>query len=267
MKNAYWSNFSGLSVSDYVAQYVERSAIDRHRMEATIQALPPGIATLLDVGCGFGHFARLACDQRGVTAFGVEITPEKVEYAKTALGVDASLASIDSLPFPDKAFDAVCALEVLEHLPQRVFADGRAEIARVAREWIVVSVPWRERRQNVTCPACGCAFNPNLHLRSFADEDFSTLFGGFELRRLEAMGERRELPAWWRALSRPSWPSFAVCPACGWQKAAMKAPGVATPDQPSGQGALTGLRARLRHWASSSQPCWYLALFRRKGAL
>jgi SAM-dependent methyltransferase len=269
MNNAYWSNFRGMTVDAYVERFVNASAGDRQRMQETAAALPAGITTLLDAGCGFGHFLRIVRDTRGIAGTGVEITGEKVEYARRALAVDARVASIDALPFPAGAFDAVCALEVIEHLPFRQYDKSRDELARVARRWIMVSVPWRERRRNVECPACGCAFNHNYHLRSFHDADFLSLFPGFALRSLAGLGERRETPAWLNALGawrRRELPPFAVCPACGFRRTgpAEEASLDAAPAGGRRQGA-TQLRKLARHLFSRRAPCWYLAVFERTG--
>jgi len=269
MNNAYWSNFRGLTADAYVERYIAPSAVNRRRMEATVAALPAGVKTLLDAGCGFGHFLRLIRDERGIAGVGVEITGEKVEYARRVFGADARVASVDALPFPDQAFDAICALEVIEHLPLDQYEKARTEIARVARRWIVVSVPWKERRRNVRCPACGGAFNPNYHLRSFHDADFVPLFPGFALRSLAGLGERTEAPAWieWLAVWRQrAWPTFAVCPACGYRGAGPgerpqpDATGDAGPRLPAG-----GWRGLARDLVRRTHPCWYLALFERIG--
>jgi SAM-dependent methyltransferase len=49
-------------------------------------------------------------------------------------------ASALALPFADNTFDLVLAIEVLEHLPDP--RQALLEIARVASDAVVISVPW-----------------------------------------------------------------------------------------------------------------------------
>lgn len=51
------------------------------------------------------------------------------------------VADIRKLPFADKSFDTVCAFEVLEHLPFEDFDKGLGELARVAKNYVVISLP------------------------------------------------------------------------------------------------------------------------------
>lgn len=94
--------------------------------------------TILDVGCGDGLLLKLL-QQKGITAEGVDISPEGVAKC-VAAGFVAKVHSVDEpLPYPDGSFDTVVLLDVLEHVydPRAVLRD----VARVARTQIVVSVP------------------------------------------------------------------------------------------------------------------------------
>lgn len=68
------------------------------------------------------------------------------DIAYTSLDIAADLkpdvvGSAEALPFPDKSFDIICAFEVLEHLPFEKFPQVLAEIARVAKNGAVISLP------------------------------------------------------------------------------------------------------------------------------
>lgn len=93
---------------------------------------------VLDVGCGIGKPAfRLARELR-VTVVGISISRPQVRRAAAAARaagladrVTFQCADMNDLPFPDRSFDAVWAMESLHHVPDRGHALG--EIARVLR--------------------------------------------------------------------------------------------------------------------------------------
>lgn len=101
--------------------------------------------SLLDVGSGRGAFLWTMLDEIPyLTVQCVDVLPHRVELVNTvSRGGLSRVSSLESdvldLPFADQAFDAACALEVLEHLAE----PGRAvrELARVTRDWLLVSVP------------------------------------------------------------------------------------------------------------------------------
>lgn len=52
------------------------------------------------------------------------------------------IADITQLPFPDNSFDTVSAFEVLEHIPFTEFDKALREMKRVAKNNVVISLPY-----------------------------------------------------------------------------------------------------------------------------
>lgn len=103
----------------------------------------PGSISMLDVGTGSGDILRtLAAWLRGtgatVRAVGLDAGEEVLRVAGRG---DISLVRGDvcDLPFPDDAFDVVCATLVLHHVPDEVQGRALREMARVARRRVLVA--------------------------------------------------------------------------------------------------------------------------------
>lgn len=97
---------------------------------------------LLDLGCAFGFGTRRLA--KHFTTVGIDVSSRDIRRAARADARTAyCLASGDALPFAGAAFDAVVALDVLEHVSDE--ARMVAEIARVLRPGglLVLSVPHR----------------------------------------------------------------------------------------------------------------------------
>jgi 2-polyprenyl-3-methyl-5-hydroxy-6-metoxy-1,4-benzoquinol methylase len=138
-----------------------------------MRALAP--RELLDIGAGRGAFLWPLCDMLSDLAVTV-IDRERhalprVELARCGgLRVRALQADATELPFANGAFEVVTALEVLEHIPEVWRA--AVELVRVARRFVVVSVPSRDDD------------NPQ-HLRLLREPQLSELFhqaGAADLR-------------------------------------------------------------------------------------
>jgi SAM-dependent methyltransferase len=106
--------------------------------------------SLLDVGCGEGvlthRWARRLGDERRVVGIDLDDPALHAEWAKrTAPNLEYRVMKAENLPFADGEFDAATAIEVLEHVPDAEHTV--AEMARVAKRWLLVSVPreplWR----------------------------------------------------------------------------------------------------------------------------
>jgi SAM-dependent methyltransferase len=159
---------------------------EQQRLAACAALIPAVAASVLDVGAGQGAFLRWLEEHHPVFRLaGIERAQSAINVAVCETRI--SLGDISALPNPDRSFDVVTALEVLEHLPFSVYDAGRAEMARVADMAIIISVPFAERRALVECPECGCRFHPNYHMRSFEPSSFPFLFEGFRLDRMETL--------------------------------------------------------------------------------
>jgi SAM-dependent methyltransferase len=142
------------------------------RIESTLEMLPEGVASLLDVGCGDGRITHRFAE-RVPRVVGVDAS----EAALAFVEVEARLGPVDRLDFPDRSFDLVSCLEVIEHLPDGVFEACLAELARVARRYVLISVPLLETLavKRLPCAVCGHRFNQTGHLRRFSKRDIVRL--------------------------------------------------------------------------------------------
>jgi ubiquinone/menaquinone biosynthesis C-methylase UbiE len=89
-------------------------------------------SSLLEVGVGDRVVENYIKHNTDISYTSVDIADD--------VGADV-IGSITKLPFENKSFDAVCAFEVLEHLPYDTLPTSLFELARVARKKVLISVP------------------------------------------------------------------------------------------------------------------------------
>lgn len=157
-----------------------------------LDLLPARPRRVLEVGCGEGgQLRKVAGSAPDAALFGFDLPSD--ELAGRWEGLDASMVtgSADSLPYPDDAFDLVLALEVLEHVPDPDAV--LAEIARVGRADVVLSVPWEPawRLGNLARGRYVSALgNTPGHVQHFGRSGFRRLVG----RHLRVVDVRRPFP-------------------------------------------------------------------------
>jgi SAM-dependent methyltransferase len=243
------------------------------RMQTTIGLIPPEATSLLDVGAGDGrlaarirearpHIAPLVLTDRSITGL------SRSSAARVA-------SSGEALPFADGSFDVVTACEVLEHLPTAILETTCTEMARVARDHILVTVPNAERRRraDIRCHDCGCVYNRFRHLRSFSRDSMHGLMPGFNLQEVLEFGPHP--PAYPRSIRRLAErlgvlhvPPHAFCPQCGARAAHGGGRGGVggTGRAPQDRGSLgtPAMYRRIRRFVPHARrPYWLAAIYER----
>jgi ubiquinone/menaquinone biosynthesis C-methylase UbiE len=107
-----------------VARFKADVPPDDYRLEAVSRAISGLECPLvLDLGCGKGRFAR-ELTRRGAKVIGLDLSSRMLS---SAAGLPRVRATARALPFVDACFDAVIAIEILEHVgdPAGVIAEAR----------------------------------------------------------------------------------------------------------------------------------------------
>jgi ubiquinone/menaquinone biosynthesis C-methylase UbiE len=94
--------------------------------------LKPGMK-VLDVGCGKGFLVKdLMVECPGLEAFGVDISRYALMHCERDVAGRLQLGSAESLPFPDRSFDAVISINTLHNLSRERVIVAIKEIERLA---------------------------------------------------------------------------------------------------------------------------------------
>jgi hypothetical protein len=124
-------NRSHYEFTNYLTK--ERWASIWHQLDLVLGLNPDRV---LEIGPGPGVFKATA-KSLGINVETLDIDPD--------LNPD-HVASVFDMPFQNGAFDAVCAFQVLEHLPYEKSIKAFLEMARVAQKNIVLSLPDAKKR-------------------------------------------------------------------------------------------------------------------------
>jgi ubiquinone/menaquinone biosynthesis C-methylase UbiE len=146
-----------------------------------------GPADLLDVGSGRGVSLWPLLDAfPGLPVLAIDTVPRRVEAlgAVAAGGVPSLRAArmdVTRLALPDRSADGVTCLDVLESLPEP--GPAVAEVVRVARRFVLVSVPSRPDDD----PAHLHLFSPDALRDLFAEAGVTRVRFDFVLNHLVAL--------------------------------------------------------------------------------
>lgn len=104
--------WSGSSILQRIWTKGRLDAIERAR------GATPQSSSMLEVGCGFGHFLSDS-RSRGYAVSGVELSKTGATYATDELDLEVFCGQLEEATF-DKPFDVICAWDTIEHVPDPV---------------------------------------------------------------------------------------------------------------------------------------------------
>ncbi len=236
------------------------------RIDAVRRMIPVDISGILDIGCGRGNVINaLQSGNAGMRVIGMDLSPEAIEY----VSVPSVIACLPDAPFPDRSFDLVICLEVLEHINDSDYRRSLAELQRLAGRYIIVGVPYKENllSKQAVCDDCGRASHADGHLRRYDDGTAADLFDQFMLDQKTRIGvmQRREPAIASRLRHHIAGvyyrPDYFHCPYCGCRSGtSLKF------RSPLPLRKLTGLLVRILRRMKPLEPYWWLGLYRRQNA-
>jgi SAM-dependent methyltransferase len=240
---------------------LEVSETERQRIAVTVASIPSDCRSILDIGCGDGRLSTEMSLSKKVVAYDLST----VALRRFPFRGLKCCGSAHQLPFRDRSFDSVLSTEMLEHLPPTFYSLVLEEIARVADQYILITVPNSENLEEniVQCTSCGSRFHLWAHQRSYSPAAVRTLFAGFVPVRLFPFGpptttyNRFLLWIRTRIAGTCAWAESCVCHSCG------------ATVMPSSRFPFLGrccdfLNQRL--WAPyTKRISWLLALYERQG--
>jgi len=161
----------------------------------------PHVSTVLEVGCGTGHFTRWF-SEHGMQAMGLDLSPPMLVEAVRLGSPPCVLGDALALPFPTGAFDMVALITTLEFVPDPVHV--LADALRVARYGLILGVL---NRQSVLCRQLTRKGGPVWEAARF----YTPAELGRLVRRAAA---GRPVKVVWRTTLWPVWPRALPLP-CG----------------------------------------------------
>ena len=114
----YWSN----------ADNLEQAQINKLDLVCRKLHLKPGMS-VLEIGCGWGGFAKYAAEKYGVSVHGITVSKEQMDYAnKSCEGLETSFELKDYREL-DKKYDAIVSIGMFEHVGYKNYRNYM-EVAR-----------------------------------------------------------------------------------------------------------------------------------------
>lgn len=120
----------------YSAEGRRADALEKELLGKLLRSFPRA-RSILEIGCGTGHFTRWFAEQ-GFDAVGMDISEPMLGTARRLGGARYVQADALALPVADRSHDLTAMITALEFLPDP--EGGLAEAVRVARQGVLLGV-------------------------------------------------------------------------------------------------------------------------------
>lgn len=218
-------------MNEFEKQYYESEAFwnanaladpaNTQRIEYTASLVPEDVLSIADIGCGNGLFLKRVRTLRpALVTIGIDRSQEALRHVDG----ERLIGDVTEIPLGDRSYDCVVCSQVLEHIPVPVYRSALAQLTRISKKYVIVSVPYAEdlRAAETSCPSCLTRFHRDLHLRSYTDDTMRHLLDDFGFKQVHSenlVKSKLHIGLTWlhRMRSRKKCKIFEspLCPICG----------------------------------------------------
>lgn len=150
-----------------------------YQQKATIMLamIPAEVETILDMGCGNGEITKIL--SKNFCTVGMDTSWQALSYNRFCkIQGDAT-----QLAAKANSIDLVFCSELLEHLSNAQLINAIQEFQRLAKLYILISVPFKENLplRHLKCLECGFTFHVWGHKQKFDMKKIKKLFPDFNL--------------------------------------------------------------------------------------
>lgn len=168
------------------------------------KAVVPTGSTVLEVGCSSGYFLDALSED--YTVFGNEWNPADAAYVRNTLGLPCSEDKLEDA-FPGKKFTAICAFQVIEHVPDPMAWLRLVKERLIGGGWIYLQTPNLDGAllSIYDIPEYQSRYYRNPHLLYFNIQNLAGALGtvGFEARVVQQQEYSFGNHLWWLFRDEP----------------------------------------------------------------
>lgn len=149
---------------DKVSLFKDQDGMTKDRIEIALDFISKDAKKILDIGSGYGFLEEHLSKNKNIEIYGNDISSRAIANLKKRFKGNFRVESIYKMQYPNKFFDMVFMLEILEHIsPARTF-EILSKTKRILKDHgiLVISVPTNEGLERMTN-------NPNRHIRMYTE--------------------------------------------------------------------------------------------------